>query len=71
MVIFATLTLDESGKIRYNIFILVEIIRAHIPSLNDNINNNIVLIIVPYNVPLNDIFAWFMACKDDAIGAWI
>ena len=41
------------------------------PSLNDNMNSNIVLIIVPYNVPLNDVLAWFMACKDDAIGAWI
>ena len=52
-------------------FILVDIIRAHIPNLNDNMNSNMVLIIVPYTVPLNDVFAWFMACNDDDIGAWI
>ena len=34
-------------------------------------NSNIVLIIVPYIVPLNDGFAQFIACKDDEIGACI
>lgn len=38
------------------------------PSLNDNINNKIVLIIVPYSVPLKDNLALFMACKLDDIG---